>query len=275
MSRSLAQRVDRGLKAREHRKLKLALAWKRRFSRRGRTIFISAMPKSGSTFLVNALSGCTGFQHQFLGQHQLNEQDLYPPNLLDAWSRDIVAHQHTRAHAPNLSLLDSFSIRPVILTRNLFDAAVSLTDHLERESLQTPIFNAPADFLERSREARLDMVLEFAMPWYVAFLAGWVDAARRESRDLFWLRYEELATDAATAVARVLTWYGIEVPADRVASATKSAAGDRSRLNRGISGRGAAELTEAQQARLIRLCGFYPDVDFSGVGIHIRAEPAT
>lgn len=272
MSRTLGQRLDRGLKARQHRKLKLALAWKRRFARRGRTLFVSAMPKSGSTFLVNALCGCTGFQQQFLGSHQLNEQDLYLPNLLDAWSRNIVSHQHTRPHAPNLSLLDSFDIRPVILTRNLFDAAVSLTDHLERESEETPIFNAPPDFATRSRAARLEMVLDFAMPWYVAFFAGWTEAVRRDSRDLLWLRYEDLATDGVSAVARVLAWYGLDIPTEQIEAAVDGAAGAQSRLNRGISGRGMAELSQRQQNKLIRLCGYYPDVDFSSVGISVRAE---
>ena len=187
MNRTLTQRLERGLKAREHRKLKLALSWKRRFSRRGRTLFISAMPKSGSTFLVNVLCGCTGYAQQFLGYHQLNEQDLYPPNLLDVWSRNVVAHQHTRAHAPNLDLLDRFGIRPVVLTRNLFDATVSLADHLERESAETPIFNAPSDFAERERCERLDMVIDLAMPWYVQFFADWALAGRQEGRNVLWL----------------------------------------------------------------------------------------
>lgn len=267
MSRSLSQRLERGVKTRQHRKLKLALAWKRRFSRRGRTLFISAMPKSGSTFLVNALCDCTGFQPQFLGYHQLNEQDLYLPNLLDAWSRNVVAHQHTRAHAPNLDLMDRFGIRPVILTRNLFDATVSLTDHLERESAQTPIFNAPPDFAGRERSARLDMVIDLALPWYVQFFADWTLASRESGRELLWLPYEELAADGAAAVARVLQWHGLSIPETRMAAAVESAAGARSRLNRGVAGRGQQELTTAQRQRIAAYCRHYPDVDYSTVGI--------
>ncbi|MDP6344862.1 MAG: sulfotransferase domain-containing protein [Alphaproteobacteria bacterium] len=267
MSRTISQRLERALKTTSRRGLRLNLRFKRRFSRRGQTVFISALPKSGSTFLVNALSHATGYQNFFLGYQQQNEQDLYLPNLIDAWSMDVVSHQHTRATAPNLQLMNEFAIRPVILTRNAYDAAVSLTDHLENESRQTPLLDVPADFASRPRENRLDAVIDLALPWYVQFVAGWATADHEGAVDCLWLRYEDVMADGTAALRTVLAFHGVTADDGRLASALEAAKGGGSRLNKGVAGRGMAELTPSQKQRIDSLTRHYPAVDFSMMGL--------
>ncbi|MDP6691499.1 MAG: hypothetical protein QF384_18535 [Alphaproteobacteria bacterium] len=263
MSRSTSQRLERGLKTTSRRILRMNLRLKKLFGRRGKTIFISALPKSGSTFLVNALARVTGYQTFFLGYHQLNEQDLYLPNLIDAWSMNVISHQHTRPSAPNLDLLARFAIRPVILTRNIYDATVSLTDHLERESADTPLLNVPADFMDRDRAARLDMVIDLALPWYIRFVADWSSA----DHDCLWLRYEDLTAEGVDTVGRILTYHNL--PADKAAidQALSQARGEGSRLNKGVLGRGEEQLSAAQMTRINSLTRHYPGVDFDCLGL--------
>ena len=105
MSRTPIQRLERGLKTTSLRGLRLNLRLKKLFGRRGLSLFITALPKSGSTFMVKTLGEVTGYQHMFLGYHQLNEQDLYLPNLIDSWTMNIISHQHTRPSAPNHRLI--------------------------------------------------------------------------------------------------------------------------------------------------------------------------
>ncbi len=229
------------------RGLRLNLALKKLFGRRGKTIFISALPKSGSTFLVKTLSAVTGYQNFFLGYHQLNEQDLYLPNLIDAWSMNVISHQHTRPSAPNLALMEQFAIRPIILTRNAYDAVVSLTDHLETESAQTPLLNVPADFRERARGERLDMVIDLAMPWYVRFVADW----RQAGRDCLWL------------VGRILSYHGLKADDNAVEQALIQARENGSRFNKGVGGRGGAELSDEQKSSIGALIRHYPGIDFA------------
>ncbi len=263
MSRSVNQRLERGLKTTSRRGLRLNLRLKKLFGRRGKTVFISALPKSGSTYLVKVLEQVTGYQTFFLGYHQLNEQDLYLPNLIDAWSMNVISHQHTRPSAPNLALMRQFAIRPVILTRNAYDATVSLTDHLERESAETPLLNVPGDFMRRERSARLDMVIDLALPWYIRFVADWADA----KHDGLWLRYEDLIDDGAGTVARVLAFHGITADEANIERALEQARGQGSRLNKGVAGRGAEELNTAQKARINALTRHYPGVDFACLGL--------
>jgi hypothetical protein len=259
MIRTTGQRLERGLKTTSRRGLRLNLRLKQLFGRRGRTIFISALPKSGSTFLVNVLAQVTGHQHFFLGYHQLNEQDLYLPNLIDAWSMNVISHQHTRPNAPNLALLDQFAIRPIILTRAAYDATVSLTDHLQGESRQTPLLNVPADFMARSRPERLDMVIDLALPWYIRFVAEW----SRTERDCLWLQYEDLIADGARIIGQVLAFHGLAKDDAAIEQALIAARGDASRFNKGVAGRGDAELSDGQKARINALTRHYPGVDFS------------
>ena len=264
MTRTAAQRLERGLKTTSMRGLRLNLRLKKLFSRRGKTIFISALPKSGSTFLVKTLAAATGFQPFFLGYHQLNEQDLYLPNLIDAWSMNVVSHQHTRPSAPNLALMADFAIRPIVLTRNAHDAAVSLTDHLESASPDTPLLNVPANFMDRPRTGRLDMVIDLAMPWYIRFAADWAIAGGE--RDCLWLRYEDLIADGANLVGRVLEFHDLHADPAAIESALAQARDGDSRFNKGVAGRGE-ELTAAQKNRIMDLARHYPGTDFSALGL--------
>lgn len=267
----LTQRAERALKTMGGRSLRWQLRYKRLFARPGRTVFVTALPKSGSTFLVNALREATGFLPFFLGANHLNEQDLYLPKLLDAWSMDIVCHQHTRATAPNLSLMRDFGIRPVVLARDLFDCTVSLCDHLETESGETPVLNVDDGFAELTRTARLDLVIDLALPWYLQFIAGW---SRATDIDTLWLSYESVMADKAQAVAQVLAFHGIDAGAADLDAAVARAASGNSRFNQGRRGRGRDELTTAQQARIATLAGHFPDVDFSLVGLPPSARAA-
>jgi len=263
MTRTLRQRLERGFKTTTRRGLRLNFQLKKLFSRRGETIFISAFPKSGSTYLVKTLATVTGFQSFFLGYHQLNEQDLYLPNLIDAWSMDTISHQHTRPSQPNLALMSQFSIRPVILTRNIHDALVSLTDHLETESIYTPLLDLPDNFMERPRHARLDLVIDLAAPWYIRFAADW----SRAKRDCLWLRYEDLIVDGVATVNNILHFHGLDATMSSIEQALAEARKGDSRFNQGIEGRGNREFNDNQKTRIYRLAQHYPDTDFSVIGL--------
>ncbi len=269
----LGHRAERALKARTSRYLRWSLTVKRRFRPRARCVFVAAAPKSGSTYLAAALAEATGFLPYFLGASHLNEQDLYLPRLLDVWSLDIVCAQHARASQPNLALLSAFSIRPVVLVRDLGDSLVSLRDHLERETPITPIFDAGERFLPLPREAQLDALVDLVAPWYLAFHAGWA----RAPIETLLLTYDELISDPAGTVARAATFAGAPLkraPEEAVARVRRT----KTRYNRGYAGRGAAQLSDDQRARLARLAAHYDDVDFSPLGIaaeNRRAELKT
>jgi hypothetical protein len=241
-------RVRRALNSTQRYGGRFALAWRKRLLPRGHTLLVAAMPKSGSSFLVKTLAEATGFAQMFLGADHLNEQDLYLPALIDAWGLDIVAHQHLRATPANLRLLREFRIRPVVLRRDLADALVSLADHLQTDTLVTPVVTLPPAYRDWPRQQQLQAVLDLAAPWYLQFLAGWQGAAAEV--DALMLDYAEVTRDPAAAVAAVLRHQGIARAGAEIAAAVARAQAAAPRFNQGVAGRGAAQFAPEQLAQL-------------------------
>lgn len=263
------QRLTRTLKTTSIRFLRTNLRFKKAMSSRANCIFITALPKSGSTLLSVMAAEASGYIQFFLGDDHLNEQDLYPPKLIDSWSMNVVCHQHTRANKVNLARMKEFAIRPVVLTRNISDAAVSLTDHLHRESRDNPTFSVPPQFLDMPREAQLDAIIDLALPWHFQFVAAW----QRADIDKHWLTYEDLVADPAAVLTQMLDFYDLapDVAAIEHAVARAFESG-RTRLNKGITGRGAEELSEAQKTRITALARHFPDVNFACIGLDGRCQ---
>ncbi len=264
----LTQRLERALKTTSIRGLRLNQRFRRTFSKRADCLFITAMPKSASTFVVASLAEATGYLRFFLGQDHLDEQDLYLPKLIDSWSMNIVCHQHTRATKPNLERMAEFSIRPVVLTRDIFDCLVSLRDHLENESAATPTFIAPDGLLARDKSDQLDALADLAAPWYLSFYALWKEAEARGEAEVHWLAYDDVMADANSALKGVLDFYGLEGATDAVDAAVASVreAGG-TRRNQGTPGRGREQLSTEQIERITGLSRHWPHIDFAPIGI--------
>ena len=238
--------------------------------RDGRFIVIAAMPKAGSTFLTHVLAEVAGYQRCYFGFAYSNiEQEIYLPKMIDAYGRGSVVHQHFRANASNLDILDRFSSRPVVLTRNVFDAAVSIRDHLITESSENlPAVYPPAGFASWSEGLQFDYIVDFVLPWYLSFFASWVYAERRRKIEMLWVTYEKMIQDWADSILEILRFNGIEVSRDSVESKMSLVKGrprERIRLNKGVAGRGLSALTDAQRKRLMDQASLYPDVDFGPI----------
>ena len=121
--------------------LNKAINYKQRFSQGSDYLFVACMPKSGSTFMAHTLSELTGYRYVNLAYaYERNEQTLYLPKLIDSYSFGSVTHLHVRATESTIDLMKMFSIRPVILVRNIFDIVVSVRDHMFQEGFEIHTF---------------------------------------------------------------------------------------------------------------------------------------
>jgi hypothetical protein len=241
------------------------------FRRRGESVFISAMPKSGSTFLAKTLCQVTGFKRARLTyKFGRNEQELYLPKLIDNYGRSIVTQQHTKATLPNIQLFRRFGIRPVIVVRNIFDVVPSIRDYLLKEGVEGfPSLYATEHFRSLPEEEQHDFLITYAIPWYFSFHASWYDAAHNGSIETLWLTYEDLVGDWAAGVRAVLDFYGLDHSEEEVRSTLEAMQQRRqeTRINKGVVGRGQSGLTRAQKDRITAMKRFYPWVDFSPIGL--------
>lgn len=234
----------------------------------GTHALIACMPKSGSSFLKEALHSLTGWPEADLCfAFFQNEQDLYLPNLVAVDTFDTVTQQHCRATLANILLLQGFEIRPIVLVRNLADIVVSLVDFYDTGAAFNTFFADGWPTL--SADAKRDVVVDHVMPWYVAFYASWQRAATAKQLDCLFVRYEDMIADKAGTLRHISDFLGLGKTADDCEAAVAKAEGDtsRTRFNRGVAGRGAQALSAEQMARLRRLIAPYPAIDFSPVGL--------
>ena len=243
----------------------------------GRFLFLAAMPKSGSTFLSNALAKLFGYRHSYFAFAYRNiEQELYLPRLVDAYGQGTVVQQHSRANVPNLDLLQELRITPLVLVRNLFDVLVSVRDHLRREQTDNiPSLYVPASFAKLSEESQLDFIVSYYGPWLISFYVSWFEAERARRLDFMWLTYEDCIQDWHQAILEVAKFHRFSASAGEIDDALRATADSGStRFNKGVAGRGRQLLTEAQKSLLGHMVAFYPEVDFARLGVSANENSA-
>ena len=234
----------------------------------GKTILIACMPKSGSSWLVNAVRNLSGFmQAQFANACIENEQELYLPAVRYWFKHDVVVQQHCRASAPNLHLVQAYGMKPVVLVRDLFDTLVSMRDFWDagavRNSFLYPDWNA------LDKDAKHDALVRHLAPWYVQFFVSWAMAERKGDVAPLWVRYEDMIPNKPETLFRVAEFCGLGADEAKIARTIAAVDGDKAstRFNKGVAGRGQAAFTDEQKDTVRALTRAFPSVDFSPIGL--------
>ncbi|TKB26114.1 sulfotransferase domain-containing protein [Desulfopila sp. IMCC35006] len=232
---------------------------------RGRHILISCFPKSGSTLLLKTLCKTTGFQNcPMVFEYGGNEQDLFLPSIIDAYSVDTITQQHVRATNTNLRLIKNYGLKVIILTRNIFDTLISLHDHLLSESLDMPMGYLDKNYRMLTFEQRLDFLVDIVTPWYFNFYASWSTVnTYLAPNDFLWITYEELINDKTKTISRLLSKFDLLDDKEKIFSSLAEIKNEDTRLNVGISGRGRQMLNDCQKKRILELTQRYPNMNFS------------
>ena len=89
-------------------------------------------------------------------------------------------------------------------------------------------------------EERIDDLITIAVPWYYSFIVSWRKAAELGIIDGLFLRYEDLPGGEEDFLRRIIQFAGLEASDEEIEAGISAARGDkdRSRLNKGINGRG-------------------------------------
>jgi hypothetical protein len=252
--------------------LALASSLKLRFVPAGPYVFLACMPRTASTFLSEALCELTGFKRAELADAYVeNEQELDLPRLLDAYGYGTVTQQHVLANARTVELMQRYSIRPIVLVRNVFDVVISIRDFLHTEGCgKWPTFFCVDErFRELDEATQLEQIVELGLPWYFDFFVSWAEATRGKALETLWVTYEDAVGDWHGTLARIAAFYGIERDADAIELALERTRARASalRLNKGITGRGETLLHASARERVERYARFYSDIDFSPIGL--------
>lgn len=220
------------------------------------------MPKSGSTFLSNAIGRVPGFRKTSLVRHfGRTEQEIDPNLTLRKQRHNFVAQHHVKYNDNTADVMRTFSLTPVVLVRNIFDCVASIRDHLRHESVYSPTAFFTEDHKYLPDPELETLIVALAVPWYIHFFASWT-----ECPEALWVTYEEMVGDEASTVERILRHSGSNLDRKTIAKSIQGGDPAADRLNVGGSGRGKSLMTENVDT-IDRYANFYPDIDFSRIGI--------
>ena len=230
-------------------------------------ILVACLPKSGSTWLSEALSLLPGYERVHLVPvYDRREQELAFERLLLTYGMDYVAQHHCRFSQATAHCLNAFSVKPVILVRNIFDCIVSQKDQLD-ESVQIPsrkvgpMAYVPEQYSGWPDTEKMDFIVDMFIPWYFNFFVGW-----QNSGVGLWVTYERMVADPLGTVKYIGHELSLSVDDADIERALKLAENRFTRKNVGKSGRGNI-LTEQQKEKILTFASYYRSNDFSLIGL--------
>lgn len=254
---------------------------------KSRAVLVACMPKSGSTFLSAAIAQLPGFRREHIvPSYKRREQEIGINELQRAFDatqtlrkafdaglmktedrpRGFVAQNHIRHSAETQALIDAYQIVPVCLVRNIFDIVVSLRDHVTDASVYTPTAYVDETMTGWPPEKMYEFLVDMAVPWYIHFFVSWYKA-----EDKVLVTYEDLVEDPHRELRRILKYGRLGWNDEMIAGALEKVAAVNMRKNVGKAGRGEV-LADDLKERVARYCSYYPDVDFTSIGI---AQPGS
>jgi hypothetical protein len=228
-----------------------------------------ALPKSSSTYSTRVLAQIlgAGVYKDIVTQDRFTPKDIAVSGIVNVRDQVTISQVHLVASGANLRILRNFRMPIAILLRNLFDVVVSLRDHMKNNPYFSSIL-IPNAYDILSDTDKLDFIVDTAVPWMITFYVSWAQAIARGDIDTEFVFYEDMVSEPVPFFRRICARFGHQVSEADVnralAHIEKSAA---TRFNIGKPGRGGAELTAAQVARIRRHADYYPGIDFSPLGL--------
>lgn len=230
-------------------------------------VLIACFPKSGSTWLTEIFNRLPGFvKVDLVPAYDRREQELAFERLLLFHAQNYVAQHHCRYSLATERCLRAFSIKPVVLIRNIFDCVVSLRDYVDGGISEPnrrigPIAYVPDEYFGWPLDARLDFIIDMIVPWYFNFFVGWTDCP-----DALWVTYDELLDGPQATTRRIADALSLNVDDAAIGLALEAASLRPTRRNVAAAGRGRS-LTEQHRQKIHRLASYYPACDFASIGI--------
>jgi hypothetical protein len=244
-------------------------------------LLVACMPKSGSTFLSTVVASLPGMRRELLvNGYDRREQELCVQKLAEAkerteslrarWRdkqstaplpRGFVSQHHVRYSQPTAKLLAAYNLKPVVLVRNIFDAFVSLRDHIVNDSPIAPMAYCSEEMRGWPTDKLNEFIADMLMPWYINFYVCW-----QQCEDKYPVTYEQLLADPAGKLREIAAFGRFAITDDDISNALARAEGANTKKNKGISGRGA-ELADSVKDRIRRYAAYYSEIDFSPIGL--------
>ncbi|MDC0601544.1 sulfotransferase domain-containing protein [Aliiglaciecola sp.] len=239
-----------------------------------RLVWHVAMPKSGSTWvssvLKKGLSGKGWKNVNLLPTYGHREQEVVPLEILrQSGLNDNVfaAHQHCSYSSYAFNFIKTFNVHLILQVRNIADCILSYIDHLNKGEVVIPYGHQTVDtWAGYSDEQKLSFVVNILVPWYVDFWAGWSSGLKDNNISYCLVTYDDLIANPSSEFQRVASYCDSSITGSEVNAWLELGRKSNTRKNKGVAGRGES-LPLWVHERLQTLTSFYPNTDFSSIGL--------
>lgn len=175
-------------------------------------VLVACMPKSGSSLVTHMIGSLPSFRVASVVQgYDRNEHELSEIGLIRFNSTNYATQNHIRYSAPLQRLMTDFNVRPIVLTRNIFDIIVSMRDHFRNVSLVWPLAYVPDDIADWKDRDIDCFIADMMAPWYFNFYHSWLLC-----EEAIWLNYEDLKGNPTVTMEQLLRQLQIEIRTDEL-----------------------------------------------------------
>ena len=105
------------------------------------------------------------------------------------------------------------------------------------------------------------------VPWYIKFYVSWQTFPRLHDYQPIWIDYDQVINRPVEILKGIFKFGGLEFTAKQVCEIDQKIDQERPNFNVGKAGRGSDLLSNEQKARIKELCSYYPEIDFSQIGV--------
>lgn len=244
---------------------------KKSVCKKGRNLIFPAYPKSGTTYFGQLLREYSNFDIRFLKYYSgFAEHQIYVPYVINNYCKNTITFDGIMANEGQLNVIKKFELEVVAVhVRNIYDWLISVRDHMKQQTPRFTMFYANQDVLNFSDEQLHDFLVDMAAPWAIQFYAIWDRAKRNGDVDFVWSTYEDLTSNKHEHIQMILERLNLKINDDLIIELDDKLKEKKVYTNKNVGkkGRGIELLNAEQINKINRLTHYYPDVDFSRIGI--------
>ena len=233
-----------------------------------RRVLLNTLPKSGSVFLQQTLSGSLGVPSMYVGNMYSLIDQLSLDRMRHFASGSFVSQNHLAPSPENLRMLEHFGCPVVLHVRDPRQALVSWLYHLDRirgdaEALLLFSPHLPPNYFAWDFHRKLDWQIDNFLPHMVEWIARWVAIHDAGRLPVLLTTYDELSRDLRGLCRRICEFCAIPADAFRFVEAPKTIEnhfrlGDDGEWRRVFSAEQTGRASAMLPAELAQRFGWHP-----------------
>jgi hypothetical protein len=225
------------------------------------TAWVAAPPKSGSTWLSMMLSWLLDWPvMSLIAKAGRQEQEIrVSRTFVQTPTNLFLPHTHTKAGEVTINFVRNFKVKVIIPTRSIDDNLVSVHDHLTQLGVALPIGYISPTYPKMDVEEQKEILIRMVLTWYINFYACWAYAEVEHGIKPLYLPYEQTVENPNRALERCVNFIGIKRSSKQIQAAVDQANNEPTRYNYGVTGRGIAFFSQADQVKINEMMSLQKD----------------